>query len=837
VHSKFNLNNAKLIAGCLLQALCLGDHVVHISPDPKRAKNIRQELKNFGFKGLLYTYAQATSGKSLAHPQIELAELDVDNSPALTKTRDDIQLMLDAVHKDIAPWKVSYGELVEKLLGQKRDYGLKTQFSYDTCINIAGNFAKYSDLMRDFVEFEEEREKGADGFKSHGNHTDTSIWERTNITTDEQIEDITKRLEQVQDISLPSTLQYIKEITDFSKILVPENLEEWNDIADVLQNIRQIQDVFINDVFDRDIVPLIEATAPKERADSGAMGFFERNRLAKEAKELIRPGQQVNDIYSELVRIHNYKMRWNELQTDTSDLPEVIASKCVVNLASSVLRALNVTATLMYDITAIEHYFADDETYSNLREMSFDELQQFLNTLLSTKDAVALIPKRRALLEDLEFHGLADFAREFAEKNLDEDALSDVIENTYYRSIRQFIEESDDIYQNLSANDFEQLRAQWCELDIAHIRQLVLPAQMAYNQNTNWKVVSLDPDELTDYITHYGKPDTLIFEDSEDLRLGYLGALREKGGRSIFFGDTRLSNELRLVDIPAFRTKTRLGTVDNLDEFLSDYIVNKTGKLGVLCFSEERVRDVKQGFAKRLQKPSKAGGGDSTYLLDKAKLFESTPGNLIDIDEILSAWTTLDELIVDVQDVLDADDVDFLDFATTAAPQLRFFGEDSPTARALAAKQIENLPHPFNFKFIYSPILRNIASALSEKGFSVSEELIVTREGSDKSVALYLDDKSFYLEGSNRLRLRHYEQQLRELGHIPHFVFTAAVAQNFNLEVAKISDLFTDEQLKLSATQRAAEAAAKAKQEGIVLEDKDPARTKQFLENKPPHWG
>ena len=73
--------------------------------------------------------------------------------------------------------------------------------------------------------------------------------------------------------------------------------------------------MFQPEIFERDISSMIEATKPKSqrKAEGTSMGFWERRRHIKEAKDLLRVGAQVEDLHEALKVVAKQGEQWLQL--------------------------------------------------------------------------------------------------------------------------------------------------------------------------------------------------------------------------------------------------------------------------------------------------------------------------------------------------------------------------------------------------------------------------------------------------------------------------------------------------------------------------------------------
>ena len=113
---------------------------------------------------------------------------------------------------------------------------------------------------------------------------------------------------------LPATREQVARTVQTCGFPVPPTTREWERQVTVLKNLRRVLDVFQPEIFERDISSMIEATKPKSqrKAEGTSMGFWERRRHIKEAKDLLRVGAQVEDLHEALKVVAKQGEQWHQ---------------------------------------------------------------------------------------------------------------------------------------------------------------------------------------------------------------------------------------------------------------------------------------------------------------------------------------------------------------------------------------------------------------------------------------------------------------------------------------------------------------------------------------------
>ena len=111
---------------------------------------------------------------------------------------------------------------------------------------------------------------------------------------------------------LPATREQVTSVVQNCGFPVPNTANDWARQVTVLKNLRRVLDVFQPEIFERDINAMIEASKSKaaRKAEGTTLGFWERHRLLKEAKSLLRVGAQVENLHDALQVVARQAEQW-----------------------------------------------------------------------------------------------------------------------------------------------------------------------------------------------------------------------------------------------------------------------------------------------------------------------------------------------------------------------------------------------------------------------------------------------------------------------------------------------------------------------------------------------
>ena len=214
-----------------------------------------------------------------------------------------------------------------------------------------------------------------------------TAWYKASITTEEQAVTAYQRVDDLLRRFLPATREQVARTVQTCGFPVPPTTREWERQVTVLKNLRRVLDVFQPEIFERDISSMIEATKPKSqrKAEGTSMGFWERRRHIKEAKDLLRVGAQVEDLHEALKVVAKQGEQWHQF-VPHGGWP-VLPSK----LDETHLRPKRRLVS-QYDRAGYRafHHTAG----GNLETADFEKVEARLKALLDDRKALDTLPER-----------------------------------------------------------------------------------------------------------------------------------------------------------------------------------------------------------------------------------------------------------------------------------------------------------------------------------------------------------------------------------------------------------------------------------------------------------
>ncbi|MFJ2620665.1 DNA helicase [Glutamicibacter sp. NPDC087344] len=280
---------------------------------------------------------------------------------------------------------------------------------------------------------------------------------------------------------LPILHEHMLKIAERSQIRLDDSYDKWGDQLALLVSVRGSLDKFESDIFEGDIDDLIAATATSAwRREHGVeMGSLVRSRLRKIAKEYVRPGMHVPDLQSALQAVAVQRDAWRAHATSQRN-PQVPGGLLDVEAGyhDAGARIDKLSAML------------PARTGGSLREMPIAQLLDLIAALVDHKEDLAELPERTLIAEQLAEAGLGDLLEDFADRQIDADAVDAELELSWWQSVLDAMISGDDFLAMNDGAKLEKLEAEYRLADGAHIA--AGPQRIRWQLARNWKAALAD---------------------------------------------------------------------------------------------------------------------------------------------------------------------------------------------------------------------------------------------------------------------------------------------------------------------------------------------------------
>ncbi|MDR3203086.1 MAG: hypothetical protein LBT54_08175 [Bifidobacteriaceae bacterium] len=360
-----------------LRAAGLGDTILDLEPKPAWQRDAVAALR---------------AGLELTPPPLDARGIGKIRSALADRSRQ-IANYIRALHHPREPWNVSAYDALEAIAHVTSDRpGTRTSVRLDqeACLTLQ---AEGLDKARGGIV--RLAELGAFRLRA----PDTP-WHGAEAASDEAAADLLARLDRLRGGKLDATVAAMKEVAGESGLAEPADLAGWGEQLDMLAGIREALDVFLPLVFERSAEDMVAATATSEwRAERGVdLGRMDRNRLRKQAKDMVRPGRVVPDLHAALVHLQAQReiwIRWNP----AGAWPRLPADMALIDAGYRAVRA---------DADALGAALGLGQTPDrpSLDRLPLPELAALLDRLDHARDTLAYLPELIQLDRGLRAGGL-----------------------------------------------------------------------------------------------------------------------------------------------------------------------------------------------------------------------------------------------------------------------------------------------------------------------------------------------------------------------------------------------------------------------------------------------
>lgn len=233
----------------------------------------------------------------------------------------------------------------------------------------------------------------------------------------------------LRDDLLPALRRQATVLAGGSGLRVPACVADAQTQLDLLARVRDCLDSFLPAVFDRPLTPLIDATAPPaQRAAGPRYGVFERRRLERAARELVRPGVVLDDLHGALVDAERARLDWEAWRAqDAAGAPP--------RVPQGVPAAEVVLDQVVAQVSALSTVLAPTTGGGALADEPWHALTERLGALVADSGTLADLPQRAQLLAVLERRGLVPLLEEARRRGLDPDQAVVELRRSWWRSV------------------------------------------------------------------------------------------------------------------------------------------------------------------------------------------------------------------------------------------------------------------------------------------------------------------------------------------------------------------------------------------------------------------
>jgi hypothetical protein len=397
---------------------------------------------------------------------------------ALAGRRDDLQRRLDdhveALHEPREPWGSSAYEAqlaLAELTGRRPAPRSRVRVRGDQLHHLDAD-----ERERIKAELEEAARLGV----FHGG-PDDDPWFGARLTTPREADEAHERATRLSETGLPQARQRLTALLAEVGMPAARNVEDWHRVLSLLGDVRSTLEVFSSKVYDTSLADVVAATGTSAwRSEHGVrLGAWQRRKIRRHARSLLRPGRPPGDLHAALVRAADERRRWQQLAGRGS----------VPRLPSGLAAAEQAHRTVDDDLTWLADRLQDTPAGGALRTDDLDALSGRLELLAHRTTSLPLVPKVVALRERLAAVGLEPLLDDLAQRDVAAESVGAELDLVWWTSLLQHVAETDPRYGQHAGDELRELVE---ELVAADTAQLELAAQQARRLAAGRLVRALD---------------------------------------------------------------------------------------------------------------------------------------------------------------------------------------------------------------------------------------------------------------------------------------------------------------------------------------------------------
>lgn len=465
---------AATLAAVVADAAASGRTVLHIPATSADGHAVADALRELGLGSIVLDLTEDPAWRRHAAEGVKEAmgvqppELDVtaivDMRERLSSVRARLSRYVSALHDVREPWGVSAYDALQELaeLTSSRGRARTTARVVPGCLERLdehGLARARSLLLR------------AHALGVFTPEATASAWSGISVEDIDEATDALTRLTRLADELIPAITEQSRGMSRETGISRATTLAEWCEQLTMLDDVRESLDIFIPEVFERSAADMVIATASKRwREDrSIEMSASTRRRFTKQAKDLVRPGREIDDLHGELVKVQQRREVWRR-HDPVGGWPHLPRGLDEMERTARQAREA---------VDALQPVLGRAENPRTLMEMPLGDLQRYVKALADDDATAQKLPELNRVVGELGELGLAPLVEDLAARRVEEDQLADELTYCWWSSLLSQALREDPDMGGLDADALSALSQTLRELDAAQADSLAGPVAQA----------------------------------------------------------------------------------------------------------------------------------------------------------------------------------------------------------------------------------------------------------------------------------------------------------------------------------------------------------------------
>jgi len=305
-----------------------------------------------------------------------------------------------------------------------------------------------------------------------------SPWYGVDFATTEEARTAYSKAVDLAESQLPRLISMANEVIGQTPMRPYETIAELGIYLRLLMGVRETLDRFTPEVYDRSLSEVIAAHAPR---GSEEMTSGNKRRLKKLAREYVRPGVNVSDMYSRLVQIQQQRVLWQRYSSVAGARPEVPLGISDVVVAYQ---------SAYQDLDELDKTLGTVGDADRMKNLSLGSLASRIADLARESEVLQNIQERTAIVERLRAAHLEPLLDDLSARHVPAESVAAELELAWWQSVLERMLQSNQALLSANTSVVERLEADFRLVDDAHAgaNGTVLAASLA----DTWRVAVLD---------------------------------------------------------------------------------------------------------------------------------------------------------------------------------------------------------------------------------------------------------------------------------------------------------------------------------------------------------
>ncbi|MBO1806539.1 AAA family ATPase [Leucobacter ruminantium] len=305
-----------------------------------------------------------------------------------------------------------------------------------------------------------------------------SPWYGVDFSTTEEARSAYRLAVDLAESQLPRLISMANEVIGQTPMRPYETIAELGIYLRLLMGVRETLDRFTPEVYDRSLTEVIAAHAPRGNEE---MTSANKRRLKKLAREYVRPGVAVTDMYSRLVQIQQQRVLWQRYSAVAGARPEVPLgiSDVVVAFQSA-----------YQDLDELDRVLGTVGDADRMKNLTLGALANRIADLARESEVLQNIQERTAIVERLRAARLEPLLDDLSARHVPAGDVAAELELAWWQSALERMLQTNQALLSANTSVVERLEADFRLVDDAHAG--ANGAALAANLADSWRVSVLD---------------------------------------------------------------------------------------------------------------------------------------------------------------------------------------------------------------------------------------------------------------------------------------------------------------------------------------------------------